>query len=259
MPIPTTLSRPLPTNARRAPATRAPLRAAAITVLSALAALAASGASGQDELGWARTALERNGTLEFVSSDPAAGTLTVRVKSTGELRTVRADQLIAALPSGGQKIRTAEAAAGAPPGQVLASGPGYRITAANSAGGTPGATQAELAARDLPVEHRHDPIICQGDRQMRIDGKNLEFDFDAVDASAGCEVLITNSRIAARGVGVAIHSASVHIDNSVIEGDTRAVDASGDAQIYAQSSSFKGLIRRLDSAAFHDLGGNVGD
>ena len=248
MPIPTTLSRPLPTNARRAPATRAPLRAAAITVLSALAALAASGASGQDELGWARTALERNGTLEFVSSDPAAGTLTVR-----------ADQLIAALPSGGQKIRTAEAAAGAPPGQVLASGPGYRITAANSAGGTPGATQAELAARDLPVEHRHDPIICQGDRQMRIDGKNLEFDFDAVDASAGCEVLITNSRIAARGVGVAIHSASVHIDNSVIEGDTRAVDASGDAQIYAQSSSFKGLIRRLDSAAFHDLGGNVGD
>jgi len=237
----------------------APLRIAALTLFTTLAAFAACGAVAQDELSWARAALERNGTLEVVSSDPGSGTLTVRVKSTGELRTVRADQLIAALPSGARKIRTAEAAAGAAPGHVLAAGPGYRITAANSSGGAPAASPAELAARELPVEHRHDPIICQGDRVVRIDGRNLEFDFDAVDASAGCDVYITNSRVAAKGAGVAAHSAYVHIDNSVIEGGTHAIDASGDAQVYAQSSSFRGLIRRLDSAGFHDLGGNVGN
>jgi len=49
----------------------------------------------------------------------------------------------------------------------------------------------------------------------------------------------------------------VHIDNSLIEGDQAAIDASEGAQVYAAFSRFKGLSRRLDNAAFHDLGGNV--
>jgi hypothetical protein len=58
-------------------------------------------------------------------------------------------------------------------------------------------------------------------------------------------------------VGVSARRANVHIDNSQIEGDTASIDASDGAQVYAASSRFKGLSRRLDNSAFHDLGGNV--
>ena len=54
---------------------------------------------------------------------------------------------------------------------------------------------------------------------------------------------------------------SYTLGKSIDEGSGTASgsDASGGAQIYAQSSSFKGPIRRADTAAFHDLGGNVGN
>jgi hypothetical protein len=52
-------------------------------------------------------------------------------------------------------------------------------------------------------------------------------------------------------------NANVHIKNSTIEGTTGSVEATNGAQVYVQSSTFKGLSRRLDSASMHDLGGNV--
>ena len=76
-------------------------------------------------------------------------------------------------------------------------------------------------------------------------------------AEDGCEIHITNSHIIAKGVGVSARSANVHIDNSQIEGDSASIDASDGAQVYASSSRFKGLSRRLDDSSFHDLGGNV--
>ena len=107
------------------------------------------------------------------------------------------------------------------------------------------------------VERRHDPIICQGDRLLQIDNRNLEFDGDAVTAEDGCEIHITNSHISAKGVGVSARAANVHIDNSQIEGDSASIDASEGAQVYASSSKFKGISRRVDKSSFHDLGGNV--
>src|SRR4029077_14410294 len=66
----------------------------------ALLALAACAREGEDKMRWAQAALERNERLEVVAADPHSGTFTVRVKDTGELRMVHADQLIArpALP-----------------------------------------------------------------------------------------------------------------------------------------------------------------
>jgi len=92
---------------------------------------------------------------------------------------------------------------------------------------------------------------------LHIDNRNLEFDGDAVSAEDGCEIHITNSHISATGVGVLARHANVHIDNSLIEGDGGSIDASEGAQVYAASSHFRGLSRRLDSATFHDLGGNI--
>lgn len=293
---------------------------ALLTALSliSLALAACSRQQGEDEMGWARAALERNDRVEIVAADPQSRTFTVRSKDTGQLHIVRADQLIAApAPAAGASATTpttsaapapvpaaatpapaaeehpaptaappaataadndaapakeaASPAAAEPrvfasrasqpgslarpvPGQVLEAGPGYTIEA-----GSAPATVAvrETAGASGAVELRREPIVCQGARLLHIDNRNLQFEGDAVSAQDGCEIHITNSRIRATGVGVSARAANVHIDNSLIEGDAGSIDASDGAQIYAASSRFRGLSRRLDTAAVHDLGGNV--
>ena len=269
-----------------------------------LLVLAACGREGQDEMSWARAALERNKALEIVAADQQSHTVTVRLKDSGELRAVRADEIIAApaaavaaaaphpvpasKPPAAPEAAAAEQAAaqtdtatpaepaapaatqsarsepvltsenpsgleGVAPGRVLEAGPGYSITSARSA---PAAVRRDSAS-NAPLERRHEPIVCQGSRLLHIDNRNLMFDGDAVSAVDGCEIHITNSHISASGVGVAVRAASVHIDNSQIEGEQASIDASQGAQVYAASSRFKGLSRRLDTAAVHDLGGNI--
>ena len=270
--------------------------------------LGACGREGQDEMSWARGALERNKSIEVVAADQQSRTFTVRLKDGGELRTVHADQVIgspagtsagtaahplndrAASPSAAsegapveqpvvqaqsagdaepaadaetpvthsQPVLTSESSAGlehVTPGRVLESGPGYSITSAQAA--MPGAARMRDSASSAPLERRHEPIVCQGSRLLHIDNRNLIFDGDAVSAMDGCEIHITNSHISASGVGIAVRGANVHIDNSQIEGDQASIEASQGAQVYAASSRFKGLSRRLDSAAVHDLGGNI--
>jgi hypothetical protein len=286
-----------------------------------LVMLGACAREGQDQMGWARAALERNGQIEIVAADPQTHTFTVRVKDTGELRTVPADQVVAgplaaATPAAApvaaaqpmsaaaesntaaaqsntaaapadEAAAAASASEAAPPaamsaasagaGHVLESGPGYTIQAATGAQtavmqsgpgysikAAPGTAAASERARlrdagvtSAAVERRREPIICQGSRLLHIDNRNLEFDGDAVNAQDGCEIHITNSHISATGIGVLARGANVHIDNSLIEGDAGSIDASEGAQVYAADSHFRGLSRRLDSASFHDLGGNI--
>ena len=268
--------------------------------------LAACGREGQNEMSWARAALERNKVLEVVAADQQTHTFTVRLRESGELRTVRADEVVASLAgappaavaaaarqnqqpgaaeaaaaepavaqaetaSGGETVAPAPAAVTRPdpvltsesstdltkvaPGRVLESGPGYSIAAAQAA--TPGAARMRETASSAPLERRHEPIVCQGARMLHIDNRNLVFDGDAVSAMEGCEIYITNSHISASGVGVAARAASVHIVNSQIEGEQASIDLSQGAQVYAASSRFKGLSRRLDTATVHDLGGNI--
>jgi hypothetical protein len=286
---------------------RSALAGAACT---ALLMLAACGREGQDEMSWARAALERNSNIEVVATDRQSRTFTVRLKDSGELRMVRADQLIAspALAASGTRgtaapqaaAPTAAAAAPAPavaaaaapaatsppeagapesprappaqpssllpqtappveaaPGQVLAAGPGYTIKAAPAGAPAAGARIRDAGVTSAPLERRHEPIVCQGSRLLHIDNRNLVFDGDAVSAEDGCEIHITNTRISAGGFGILARAASVHIDNSLIEGEQGSIEASEGAQVYAASSRFRGLSRRLDSASLHDLGGNV--
>jgi hypothetical protein len=337
------------------------LAAVALFSITACGKLGLGGSS--DEMSWARAALERNDRIEVVAADSATNTFTVRIKETGDLRMVRADQVIAgppgapvsssgmpagpaAAPAGsatqsdssqtaatgatasagannsvaseGQSavagqpaagpaqdgsrtvqsasnapaagsqsmMRQSNAAASAPHtgyqpdtapaaevpnpngdvasitpgGRTLESGPGYAIKTASK--GAPATATARVerersSTTSSAVERRHDPIVCQGDRFLQIDNRNLEFDGDAVTAEDGCEIHITNSHISAKGVGIFARSANVHIDNSQIEGDSASIDASDGAQVYVSSSRFKGISRRVDSSAFHDLGGNV--
>ena len=270
------------------------------------------------DMAYAQAAIERNGQLEVVAVDASNSVFTVRVKETGELKTVRADEVIGTLPGSESAAKPAAAAPAAPtpapvptpptqtadnvvpegdlaqPGDaassgqedvppapytanaqpfvpaeptgkgVLATGPGYTIKrAAGSSQRGASVIRTSTAADTLPntsgasLEHRYEPIICQGGRLLHIDGRNIEFSGDAVSAEDGCEIHITNSRIKAQGVGVFARAANVHIKNSTIEGTSGSVEATNGAQVYVQSSTFKGLSRRLDTATMHDLGGNV--
>jgi len=296
--------------------------------LFGVAACGKLGLGGQDEMGWARAALERNDRIEIVAADQQAGTFTLRLKDSGELRMVSVDQVVggpprvatapkspgeaaaaassssptaessseanapaglstspsnntlaardepaSAEPSSGalpKELKSAavsadpeqsgrsDVAAAMPGGRVLESGPGYAIKAASKAAPvTARAEREKSSTTSAAIERRHDPIICQGDRLLLIDNRNLEFDGDAVSAEDGCEIHITNSHISAKGVGVSARHANVHIENSQIEGDAASIDVSEGSQVYASSSRFKGMSRRLDNSSFHDLGGNV--
>jgi len=67
----------------------------AATLLLALGACSKLGVGGQDQMAWAKDALERNDRLEVVASDPQAKTFTVRVKESGQLVVVPVDQVVA--------------------------------------------------------------------------------------------------------------------------------------------------------------------
>jgi hypothetical protein len=182
-----------------------------------------------------------------------------------------------AKPAQPEPQTTERVAAAAPAaGQPLAEGPGYRI-----AKGEPVAPPPTIEGpgysikRDAPMsepqaqqstpnaeamasnaEKRTDPIICQGDRLMRIDGETIDFEGDAVIAEKGCDLFISNARIRAGGVGIIARQARVHIVNSTIGGSKGSYEASDGAEIYVAHSTFSGVGRRFDNATMNDLGGN---
>ena len=157
--------------------------------------------------------------------------------------------------------------------KALAHGPGYSIRAAHRAAApparsraraTPSRARSDSRARRAGaeptasnVERRTDPIVCQGDRLMRIDGETIEFSGDAVIAEKGCDLYISNARISAGGVGIIARQARVHIVNSTIGGTRGSYEASEGAEIYVARSTFTGIGRRFDSATMNDLGGNA--
>jgi hypothetical protein len=247
-------------------------------------------AQGPSELAWARGALDRNPNLEVVATDTQAGVFTVRDRTTGavhavkvnELAAVPLSQLAASAPEPAREPdaasantapstnaandnATPQAAEAAPAattqsastgphpytierseGQLKVSGPGISIVSA----GAPGAAQAAATQR------KADPIICEGQRRIQLDGRDIQVDGDGVTARAGCELYITNSRIVASGTGVVVQDAVVHIANSYIEGASGSIAAEGGSRMFLRGSTFNGLQRRDSLASVQDQGGN---
>jgi hypothetical protein len=155
----------------------------------------------------------------------------------------------------GQAASPGPAAPAAGGGRVIVKGPGYSIVATSPESGNQGAS-AQTKVTDAPLETLHEPIVCRGQRVLNIDNRDIRFDGNAITAEDGCELHITNSRISAGGIAIRVRDASVHIENSEIRGGKASIDAAGEAQIYAEASTFKGAARRLGQAAIHDLGNN---
>jgi hypothetical protein len=210
---------------------------------------------------FARPAGEANARAASATANTAAapGTGVIKDSATGKVLASTdsaANATVASTPAGASGATPAASAGG----KVLASGPGYTISAGEPRANRP-IRLAEANELKSPansqLEKRYEPMICQGNRMLRIDGRNLEFEGDAVSALDGCEIHITNSHIIAHGLGISARAANVHIKNSIIEGDAGSVSASDGAKIFTQQSTFKGLSRRLDSATFQDLGGTT--
>ena len=157
----------------------------------------------------------------------------------------------------GQAANPAPAGQSSDGGRVIAKGPGYSIEASPGTGNAAAAGQTNVT--DAPLETLHEPIVCQGQRVLNIDNRDLRFDGNAITAEDGCELHITNSRISAKGVAIRARNASVHVENSEIDGSQASIDATGGAQIYAEASTFKGAARRHGQASIHDLGNNAWD
>ncbi len=255
------------------------------TIIAACGLVLASACAKQEtvrEIDWAKSALARNPAYEIVATDESAGVFTVRDTTTGSVQTLRLEELVAgpvppkvvatpepvaepvpveapaAPDEDARRLADAQTTATVPveratPGQSLAEGPGYAISRS-----TPPAAAAPAAEQlGANVERRTDPIVCQGDRLMHIDGETIEFTGDAVIAEKGCDLYISNARIRAGGVGIIARQARVHIVNSSIGGTRGSYEASQGAEIYVARSTFTGIGRRFDSATMNDLGDNT--
>ena len=190
---------------------------------------------------------------------PAAAETPVETPDAAEAAASQTTETMAATRGAGQSlvegpgysITRGEAQDTAP--RPTLEGPGYSITREEAAK-QQSAPQAEAVASS--AEKRTDPIVCQGDRLMRIDGETIDFEGDAVIAENGCDLYISNARIRAGGVGIIARQARVHIVNSTIGGSRASYEASEGAQIYVARSTVSGVGRRFDTARMNDLGGN---
>jgi hypothetical protein len=168
-----------------------------------------------------------------------------------------ADAAIDAAPDGGAVASTPAPRGPSPDytiersgGRVKVSGPGVSIVSGENA--------PAYTAKGEPGQRTVDPIICEGERMMHFDGRDIYVDGDAITVRSGCELYITNSRIVASSTGVVVNDGTVHIANSYVEGTRAAFDAEGGARMYLRGSTFHGLSRRDAVATIDDQGGNKG-
>src|SRR5690349_11715528 len=217
-----------------------------LTAIAALLALAGCAKQGQDEMSWARTALERNAQIEIVAADPQSRTFTVRVKDTGELRMVRADEVVAG-PSA--SALAAGAPAGAPPAEPPASAPPPQ-SADTHAASVPPATAAagEAATADnAPAaagsSAEPSPASLTPQAAARDGGRLLEqgpgYSIRAAAAPAAPSIGrvrdsgVTSAAVERRHEPIVCQGARLlHIDNRNLEFDGDAVSAEDGCEIH---------------------------
>lgn len=258
--------------------------------IAAVGAVGACGQRGGSELQWARAALERNPNVKVLEVEVQANRIKLQDKASGavlevtpgELAAVSIADLVAlterskstasAPPLAAESTAAAEVAIPAkqesdnvmevraqpprppaPPiaynvqregGRVRVSGPGVSI-------------ESSSTAQPTVATHYDEPIICDGRRLLHLDGRVLNVEGDAITVRGGCELHITNSRIAASGVGVVVLDGAVHISNSSAQGSSASLELGPQSKAFLRSSQFQGISRRDPSATLRDLGGNT--
>ena len=212
------------------------LTGAALTLL----AVSACNRQGQDEMSWARTALERNGQIEIVAADPQSRTFTVRVKDTGELRMVRADEVVAGPAAAAAPQAPQSAASPAPAPQQSAS-----AVAAPAA--APTASAGEAAAPVSAPEPQSATLTPQNSSGQESGGRVLSqgpgYSIKAASPPTAVNVgrmrdsNVTSAAVERRHEPIVCQgSRMMHIDNRNLEFDGDAVSAEDGCEIHITNS-----------------------
>src|SRR5262245_12187555 len=138
----------------------ATIRAPLALLGASLLTLTACDKLAGDDADFARAALERNDQLSIMAYDKNAKTFTVKVRDSGEIQVVRADEVIGTVPAA-QKAAMAKPAAAAAPAPAPAAAennePADKVAAsgeeARPAPGSekpPGASDAATASNNAP-------------------------------------------------------------------------------------------------------------
>lgn len=227
-------------------------RAQCLAPCAALLLIAACAGGGQDEMTWARAALERNGRIEVVASDAQTRTFTVRVKDTGEVRIVRVDQLVgdpAAATASAQAPVPAAAPVAEETREVTAATAASQATADNSAAAAP--------APPAPAPHASGAHVLETGPGYSIEaasgtqGAQLQSSGPgySIKPAPGAAAASSGSRARLRDAGVtsaAIEkrrepiicqgSRLLHIDNRNLEFDGDAVSAEDGCEVHITNS-----------------------
>ena len=232
-------------------------RAQFLAPCAALVLLAACARGGQEEMNWARAALERNGQIEVVASDAQTRTFTVRVKDTGEVRIVRIDQLVAdpaaataaaqapapAVSEEAREVTAATAAAAAPPPAA--------DTSATAAVSAPAAAPASVAAPPASGAHvletgpGYSIEAASGAQSARLQsgpGYSIKPGAAVAAASTGGGARLRDAGVTSAAIErrrepiICQGSRLLHIDNRNLEFDGDAVSAEDGCEIHITNS-----------------------
>jgi hypothetical protein len=214
-------------------------RALALVVL---AVVLASGCTQQDhaQMNWARAALQRNNTLEIVATDMQAGTFTVRNKDSGELRVVRADEVMAAPPPAAAASGTiapatvANTPPAAPPAAATvprAAAPGESATPEPQSAPAPGTPPSSFAPQTASIESGSGRLLESGP------GYTIKSADSAAIQPVARTRSATTSGIERRHEPIICQGARlVHIDNRNLVFDGDAVSAEDGCEIHITNS-----------------------
>jgi hypothetical protein len=147
---------------------------------------------------------------------------------------------------------SSDAAVEAPAYSVERSADGVRITGP----GVSIETVGPAPAAEPGIMRADSPIICEGPRLLKLDGRTLAVSGDAIVARGGCEIHLTNSRVDASRAAIVVRDARVHITNCELRGLSRSLDIYDGGEVYARSSEFSGLVQQHGSGRLEDLGDN---
>jgi hypothetical protein len=227
---------------------------------------------GQDQMAWAKDALDRNDRVEVVASDPQAKTFTVRVKDSGQLVVIPVDQIVAG-PAGGMSAtgKQAAVAPSTPPSDAPSPPPPAPETSVPEAAPPPVAPTRGGAALPAPSQSTSPTVASQygapdeaAPPAESVQGPHSESAVHAkvgsvlasgpgysIKASGPKSVATTASpAAAARGAPERLHDPIIcqgarllHIDNRNLEFDGDAITAEDGCEIHITNThiSAKGV------------------
>jgi hypothetical protein len=189
-------------------------------------------------MSWARAALERNDRIEVVSADQQSHTFTVRLKDTGELRMVRAEQVIAgpSAPATALAATTAGTAAPAAAAPVIAAN-GPLASAGEAA--APGDSNAQSAQSAQPAAAAQAETAGGGRVLKEGPGYTIKAASSAAPAAGGRvrDSPVTSAAVERRHEPIVCQGPRLlHIDNRNLEFDGDAVSAQDGCEIHITNS-----------------------